>query len=440
MRGSIGIMVVMTGLVACGREMQLAQLAGYEQNAQNAGIVAKVEGGSALSLYASDSGGGLIPVIGEFGGFLATDQAGGKVILKDESGASVEVGIFENNEIELCAGAYLQVCDFSVARKFADIEGGAPVYSANISIKSNLTEDSDLSGTDRMEELNQFVLPSPDQQDAGSCLYMASTGAVEVLLNKDPKTRDLKSDGRSDLSERYLMNVSARADSKSWLTDAVLEFNQYGAVRNSDYRYTKGWLKESGGANVPASRGAEGAVYSTRYNWLDDLNGTVEAKAIDVPTIRRSIIYQDPDENQWNTGIMEPSDIEKIKTHLRTKKTPVLFVYNHYGYWHAVAIVGYNDSKVHSECSFAKSYVQQMRNSPRQLEYIQKVESKMSQYGCSTKGVFYVRDSIYRGDYRNVYDYDPTSSEDDAPYSKALVEHEYEWALYLGNHAYTVEF
>ncbi len=440
MRSSIFSIAVLTVMMACGGATQFAQLSGYQQDAQYPSVIAKINGDSSVSLFASEADGSRSELIGEYVGQLTADRTGVAVYLTDHSGVSTQVGKIQNGEAEICAGSFGHVCELSIGRKFSDINGERPIYSANISMSSVLADDSDLNGASKMDELNQFVLPSPDQQDAGSCLYMASTGALEVLLNKDPRTRDLKSEGRSDISERFLMNISARADSKSWLTDAILEFNQFGAVRNNDYRYTKGWLKESGGASVPSSRGSEGAIYSTRYNWLDDLNSTVEAKAIDVPTIRRNIIYQDPSANQWNTGIMRPSDIDKIKNHLRTKKTPVIFVYNHYGYWHAVAIVGFDDSKSHGECPFAKSYIQQMRNSPRQLEYIQKVESSMAQNGCSTKGVFYVRDSIYRGDARNLYDYDPTSDEDDAPYSKALVEHEYEWALYLGNHAYSVEF
>jgi hypothetical protein len=398
-----------------------------------------------VQLLAEDKAGLTHEIFPEYGGKLNVTPSG-SIVWERELMESVVIGQLSDGNASICVGTYAEVCELSVAYKAADESnpGGSGIYSANLSLieappAANIEPNDGLPSA--VTDLNSLVLPSPNQEDAGSCLYMASTGAVEILLNKNPRTRDLRSEGNADLSERFLMNVGSTTRVENFLTDSVLLFNhKNGGVLNRNYRYTKGWYKKTQNGQSPASKGDKSASYGTKFNWINHLTSRIEEAKIGLPTVKRSIIYQDPENNQWNTGIMTPSVITKIKTHLATKKTPVLIVYNHFGYWHVANIVGYDDNKRHGGCEFANSFIKKMQNSPNQTANVAAIERAKRQYGCSTKGVFYVRDSIYRGDSKNLYDYDLSSVNDEAPYSKALVEHEYEWALYMGNHAYTVEF
>ena len=54
--------------------------------------------------------------------------------------------------------------------------------------------------------------------------------------------------------------------------------------------------------------------------------------------------------------------------------------------------------------------------------------------GCSQKGVFYVRDSIYRDPTGPVYHYDFANPAADKNYSKRIILREYDWLTHLSNH------
>jgi hypothetical protein len=341
--------------------------------------------------------------------------------------------------MELCQGPYSKVCELDFAKKLpnhAD-EGTDPRYSARLTLLGSETAD----GTRRVTDLLDYVLPSPDQEEGGTCLYMASTGAMEILLNMQSDLTDARPDGATDLSERFLMNAGKDHQSGNWKTDAVLLFNrEEGAVRNRDYRYTKGWTKSVNGSTQPAAPNARGAVYGTQFNWTYGLSEKVRAKKIQTPRIKRDIFFEDPESNLWNTGIMERPIITQVKKHLREKNSPVMAIYNHEGYWHAAVIVGYDDDVVHDECPFVHEFMEKFEGDPVQGDYVKQIRSaKNEQGGCRTKGVFYVRDSIYEDSSQPIYDYDPAVKGEEKPYSKPLVQLEYEWLLYLGNHVYTVE-
>ena len=159
---------------------------------------------------------------------------------------------------------------------------------------------------------------------------------------------------------------------------------------------------------------------------------------VDTPEVDRTVAFADPtrsDSAQWNVGLMDDEDVEKIKYMLRTRRAPVVVIYNHYLYWHADIIVGYDDTIATNGCPMVEesmSYFSQQGASA----YNRKIEAHMDDIGdCTSQGVFYVRDSIYEGGSEELsYDYGRFTEK----YSERIVERTYNWVKYLGNHAYAI--
>lgn len=312
-------------------------------------------------------------------------------------------------------------------------------------------------------ELLPYALRSPDQDEAGSCLYMSLTGIAEWWLARLDPAASRAQEGPLDLSERYLMNIAGYNEAgngvRNWKTDTIFLFNNTGgALRNSDYRFTKGWYrKDANGNAVPATQHDRGAAYGTSYNWVDELAG-VKAPLVPLPRFARNVLFADPASNQWNTGVA-PADIaERIKTALRVNKAPVHVIYNHMGYWHATVILGYDDEGDNQNCHFVNRFLDTMTKQADSLRAqaesekdpgvragllarAQKAQaardgaqrSFVSGGGCHP-GVFYVRDSIYSDPAGPQYDYDLSRKGDEAPYGKSLVQLEYDWVRTMGNH------
>jgi hypothetical protein len=132
----------------------------------------------------------------------------------------------------------------------------------------------DVSQLGGFNELLRYVTPSPDQEEAGSCLYMSVTGIAEWWLGRlNPKSVQ-RPDGIFDISERDTMHLSSNSDAASfvenWKTDTALAFNgKRRILKNSALRFTKGWLKEdSDGEYVEALAHEEGAEYGPHFNWI----------------------------------------------------------------------------------------------------------------------------------------------------------------------------
>ena len=133
---------------------------------------------------------------------------------------------------------------------------------------------------------------------------------------------------------------------------------------------------------------------------------------------------------------MDDEDVEKIKYMLRTRRAPVVVIYNHYLYWHADIIVGYDDTVETSGCPMVDAsmdYFDQQGSSA----YTRKIENHMDDIGdCTSQGIFYVRDSIYEGTSEELdYQYSAGFTE---KYSERIIERSYNWVKYLGNHAYAI--
>jgi hypothetical protein len=299
------------------------------------------------------------------------------------------------------------------------------------------------------KDLMSLVFASPNQFDAGSCLFMANTGAMELLLNQHltDLPKQMKYQGDTDLSERYLMNASDKLSSaivRYAVTDVIYTYGALGgALRNKDYPFSAGYVKTlSNGALAKANKEDEGAEFSCKLNWIDELPTDYKSKLVPTPGAERTLIFLDPklDKNsRWRVGLASDDVVERIKWELRTKRAPVVVIYNHYLFWHASVVVGYDDTYATGGCPMVDSMLQYFDDKGAS-SYAATVRAQMSaQGGCSKQGVFYVRDSIYDGTAEEPsYAYSDTYSFT-KKYSKRIVMRSYNWVKYVSNHAYTVQ-
>ena len=355
---------------------------------------------------------------------------------------------------------------------------------------SDANGNANLAG---FNELLPYLLSSPNQEDAGSCMYMALTGSVEWWMAKANPNVSRTKEGPLDFSERYMMNVPNVTDDavvgvKNWITDSIYFLNDKHRISlNSKYRFTKGYSKVVDGKRVKAKSNDPAADYSTLYNWIVELDqasggefdvnevssNQVEASFVKLPKFERTVIHADPDRDTWNIGQMPSDIITQVKSALLRRKAPVQVVYNHMGYWHAVVIVGFDDNYTGHKCPFVEDSRRYFKGQSRQgPPYISEIPEIFSVYangentfdqnrakrferasaklekaytdggGCSGRGVFYVRDSIYDDASEGDYVYNSAKPDDKSPYTKRVLLREYEWLRYLGNHAfqiYTIE-
>ncbi|MBF0442641.1 MAG: hypothetical protein HQK54_12110 [Oligoflexales bacterium] len=310
-----------------------------------------------------------------------------------------------------------------------------------------------------------YILPSPNQLDAGSCLYMANTGIAEWWLSNLHPGTSRTPNGDIDLSERYLMGVAGYEEDKSavpnWRTDTIFLFNGSGySLKNSVYPFTMGWyVRDDDGTFKVAKEGESGALYDTSFNWINLIPEGGEGR-VELPKFEREVIFADPEKNQWNVGITPLNIVETVKEALRVRKAPVLVIYNHNAYWHAVFLVGYNDFAENGNCQYTERFrvliverAGELQKSAdeakttyereyysiraeRAFQASRKIEKAYAERGgChGSKGVFYIRDSIYPDPKGQIYDYDPKRTGEEEPYTKKVVIKEYDWLEYFANH------
>ncbi len=389
-----------------------------------------------------------VAVISEHGGSL---RAVGERVLWDRDDNVVPVGSLVAGELELCLGSYTDRCTARLGLKadgtaHPDLAGGpAAVVTLRLEIADTqpLENDIDLASN---TALLDYVLASPNQYDAGSCLFMSNTGAMELLINQRKPIEEVVYKGDGDLSERYLMNASdhvSRGATQYTITDLAYTYDAFGgSLLDRDYPFIADYLSQtSSGGYVEAEPEDSGAFFTCYANWLDDLPEDWQESLTPTSDVERTVIFLDPDldgNSVWNVGLMDWEVVDRIKRELDSKQAPVILVYNHYIYWHANVIVGYDDNIDSDGCPMVESslsyYSQQGYGS-----YVDKIEGRMEELGgCSDRGVFYVRDSIYSGGLtEETYTYSEEYGFSDK-YSKRLTQLSYNWAVYLGNHAYSV--
>ncbi|MBF0299309.1 MAG: hypothetical protein HQK51_11350 [Oligoflexia bacterium] len=292
-------------------------------------------------------------------------------------------------------------------------------------------------------KLLPYTLAAPNQLGAGSCLYMATTGAVELLVNQqknityDPNLYD----GDYDFSERYLMNLYVNGYNN--LYDLVYKINVAGGMLlNKDYRFTMGYYKKNLlGKLVKTYASDKKAIYGETYNWINEYsNSGLSKKIVPLNKLDRELIFTNS--NRWNVGVMSGTTVQKIKDKLDQYKAPVVVIYNHYGYWHAVVIVGYNDNVEIAGCPFVDSTLAYFKKNGNNTYYNKIVNAKKKDGGCNTsRGVFYIRDSIYNGrEDRVIYNYDLNKAGEEKYYAARIIKKSYHWIKYLGNNAFVIKW
>ncbi len=208
--------------------------------------------------------------------------------------------------------------------------------------------------------LLDYVQPGPDQGKTGTCLYVASTGAMELLANKLHGIKNPSVFGPYDLSEPFLIHApSNRPPDKSFFEAPVYKFNKGFAISAEEWLFVA-WL--DGRVNMSAW---ENQDYS-------------RMKQIEVPKIETIKLFDM--ESRWATEVLDEWNITQIKKALIKYESPVLINYKDNKYWHVILIVGYDD-KIDGECY--QTEVADCEN---------------------TKGSFYIRDSF--GKIIELRDYD----------------------------------
>jgi len=316
-------------------------------------------------------------------------------------------------------------------------------------------------GRRRCTTLLPLVTQAPDQRDAGSCLYMALTGAAELALAQQTPQFANVHDGPLDLSERFTMalGVAGAAGLADWKTDGPLLLNG-GAVLNRSCRFTTGWFRPDGsdgsgpnGSPSAAVAGEAGARYGCYANWLAP-DGLATLPRVPLPRFDRQVLFRTPTNSPWATGCLDRDAVERVKAALRRHDRPVLAIYNHYGYWHAVLLVGYDDDRP-SSAAFVERFVTYMREwADRYDGWGQPVKAARFRRAAddaaaglagpggagSGRGVFYVRDSIYSTPTNDLYDYDEGQTGEESPYASAIIERGYPWLMHLVNHLVLIRY
>lgn len=196
---------------------------------------------------------------------------------------------------------------------------------------------------DHYNELLDYVQQSPDQGEAATCLFMANTGAIELLANKNAGIKNPEPYGKYDLSESFARWAKNQPGAKSFFDTPVHRFNGGYGIHTSHWPF-EAWT--------------DGRINSSvwyRHPQMDTLPRT------EVPAIETIKLFEYGD--RWATRVLKKEHIEQIKTSLWKYKSPILVNYNDEGYWHVILIVGYDDrlpgtcyDTHQSECSGVGSF------------------------------------------------------------------------------------
>lgn len=172
-------------------------------------------------------------------------------------------------------------------------------------------------------ELIDYVQEAPDQGDTNTCLFVASTGAMELIANKEAGIKNPKPYGKYDLAESFVINAPVMTQ-KSFFETPVLKFNRgYGVhVKDWPFESWKGY-----------------AVNNSVWNSHPQLSTLPKVELPEVETIK---LFQYGD--RWSTNVLKDSHVEMIKEALWKHKSPVIINYNDEYYWHVILIVGYDDN------------------------------------------------------------------------------------------------
>lgn len=199
------------------------------------------------------------------------------------------------------------------------------IVALSLSLLSSESSAARLPG--KYTELIRYIQPAPDQGETNTCLFMASTGAMELLLNRKHNIRRPRVNGPFDLSESFMIhqyNYVSREDPQEHFIEGVIaKFNRGNAVLNRDW---------------PVPLDSKGIAQMDVWNLHPEFRSLPR---IDVPQIKSELLFARG--RKWATEVLRPEDVETVKRALVERRSPVIINYNDDGYWHVVLIVGYSD-------------------------------------------------------------------------------------------------
>ena len=212
-------------------------------------------------------------------------------------------------------------------------------------------------------ELNDYVIPSPNQGDAGTCAFMAATGAMEILIAKKNGAKFPQPEGPFDISERYTISAPESSRSKSWFENYFLKFDSGEAVLQKDMPYE--FYLSNGDMNY--------GVWNFPSNFHT-------APRIQLPKIDTVFLFSAG--GKYSRNVLNPSHIDIVKKALDQYRSPIIAVGNDEEYWHVVVITGYDDEATDGDCY------------------------ELAPSACAGKrGAFYVRDSFGLGLEKRSYEW-----------------------------------
>lgn len=174
-------------------------------------------------------------------------------------------------------------------------------------------------------ELLSYVQTAPDQGETGTCLFVAATGAMELIANKKYDIKNPLPYGPYDLAESYLVHAAPHASGSGhyFWESAVLKFNWGYGIHINDWPYD-----------------AWDGPYESQRPWQSrDWSGMTKIPLPLLETIDLFVVG-----NKWSTNVLNDSHIKILKEALWKYKSPLLVNYNDNDYWHAILIVGYDDT------------------------------------------------------------------------------------------------
>lgn len=169
-----------------------------------------------------------------------------------------------------------------------------------------------------------YVQMGPDQGETTTCLFMASTGAVELLANKKHNIKNPRPYGKFDLSEAYAIHGNNHEISGKYFWEIPsLKFNHGFGIHINQWPFSA-W----------------------NGNWEDqtiwkyrDYSAMKKVKVPKVETIPLFVFG-----NKYSTEVLGKEHVQQIKEALWKYKSPILVNYVDDDYWHVVLIVGYDDN------------------------------------------------------------------------------------------------
>ena len=172
-------------------------------------------------------------------------------------------------------------------------------------------------------ELLDYLQEAPNQGKTKSCLFVASTGAMELIANKENGIKDPQPYGIFDLSESFVINAKNTVV-KAFFETPVLRFNNGYGIHIKDWPF-EAW----------------NGTLENKDVWKNHPRLSTLPK-ISLPQVETIKLFQYGD--KWSTHVLNDQHIEQIKEALWKYKSPVIINYNDERYWHVILIVGYDDT------------------------------------------------------------------------------------------------